>query len=430
MNQHNYSAIVLVNPAVDSRPLELSATVLRDKPRRVDLIDPDGRPVVGVKTSGRTYHPWDGEPVLRSGSFSLIGLHPDRVRPIRLVKEDRRLIALLKARGDGETPYTVHMQPWGTVTGRLVGENGNARPAGQLVDENGKLLLMWWPEGEFEEPPNLSMGLAGDSNRVDEHNFRVDADGRFRIDKVIPGEQYTGTLYWGPSRPTTLAFENAILGPGELRDLGDIRTSLSFDPQYIQPTEIDRQFTANISSDAWGRPVSGLRVAIVLRSPPIDEHECLSYEIVAENVSQQDIRFGAWIHKDGYDTPQLVDSDGRLMPRQQGIESRYMRGSSARLKRFWLKPNQRIAISACTAQLIQLDESGEPVPNPDRRSYKHAFNVQPGQYSLFVDVELGPKIDLSRGLGEPTRISPADGEWAGKLQTGTVTVPLFVNRSQ
>ena len=116
---------MLVNPSVASKPLELKATLVRDKPREVTLLDPEGRPVVGVQAEGLTYHPWDS--VSRfAATFPLRKLEPDLSRRITFVKEDRKLIGFLLARGDGETPYTVRMQPWAAVTGRILDEN--ARP--------------------------------------------------------------------------------------------------------------------------------------------------------------------------------------------------------------------------------------------------------------------------------------------------------------
>ena len=64
------------------------------------------------------------EPRLRASTFPLTKLHPGRVRRITFVKEGRKLIGFLAARGDAETPYTVRMQPWGSVTGRFVGADG------------------------------------------------------------------------------------------------------------------------------------------------------------------------------------------------------------------------------------------------------------------------------------------------------------------
>ena len=44
------------------------------------------------------------------------------------MKEDRKLIGFLLARGDGDAPYTVRMQPWAAVTGRVVDEQGKPQP--------------------------------------------------------------------------------------------------------------------------------------------------------------------------------------------------------------------------------------------------------------------------------------------------------------
>ena len=75
IDQHDYAAIALVNPPADSTPLELSAQVIHVKPRLVSIVDPEGKPVLGVKTEGLTAFPWDRErhsapPRFRSASFA------------------------------------------------------------------------------------------------------------------------------------------------------------------------------------------------------------------------------------------------------------------------------------------------------------------------------------------------------------------------
>ena len=119
VNQHDYTAIVLIDPPADSDRLELTATLFKAKPRRISLIDPEGKPLVGAKTSGLTFHPYDGEPRLRTASFPLVGLHPERPQRITFFDEDRKLIGFLMARGDDDAPYVVRLQPWGTIHGRL-----------------------------------------------------------------------------------------------------------------------------------------------------------------------------------------------------------------------------------------------------------------------------------------------------------------------
>jgi hypothetical protein len=206
-DQHDYAAIVLVNPARNSAPLELSATVVNDKPRRVSLIDPDGKPVIGVKAEGLTWFPWNSGPALRAASFPLIKLHPDRARRITFIQEDRQLIGFLMARGDGETPYTVRMQPWGTVTGRLHDENGPLSDVSFFSLGGG---------AGFEPNPDAEVGEYA--------HVEIDSSGRFRVDRLVPGQRYRAEVYRGTAKFAGMAFENLVVRPGEVRDLGDICT--------------------------------------------------------------------------------------------------------------------------------------------------------------------------------------------------------------
>jgi beta-lactamase regulating signal transducer with metallopeptidase domain len=217
--QFEYAAIVLVNPPIGAGPLELSATVARDRPRRVALIDPEGRPVVGAEAHGLSHNSWYDGPPLRAATFEVAKLHPDRIRRMSFVKTDRKLVGFLLVRGlgDGDVPYTVRMQPWGTLTGRLVDEKGNALPP---------------PPPEFRQqmPATLELGTGnGPATTADpgvgEHpGGETNASGSFRLERLVPGQRYTAKVFRGFRRFAGLAFENIVLRPGETRDLGDIRT--------------------------------------------------------------------------------------------------------------------------------------------------------------------------------------------------------------
>jgi len=217
LDLHDYAAIVLVNPPVNSGPLELTASVARDKPRRVSIIDPDGKPVVGVQTDGLTFHPWDAEPRLRAASFLLTKLHPDRFRRITFVKEDRKLVGFLLAKGDGDAPYTVRMQPWATVTGRLVTANGQALSADGIAG-------VWGGKPAVLSSGGTSLVTNSDPEAGEYPEVTTDADGRFRLEKLVPGQRYSAQVYRGFGLFAGMAFENLVLHPGEVRDLGDIRT--------------------------------------------------------------------------------------------------------------------------------------------------------------------------------------------------------------
>jgi hypothetical protein len=209
IDQHDCAAIVLVNPAEGARPLELTATVVRDKPRRVTLLDPEGRPVVDAQSTGLTYHPWDREPVLRAATFPITGLHPDRARRITFVKDDRKLIGFLLARGDGDAPYTVRMRPWAAVTGRVLDEQGRPQPRASLAGDTVRELAA-------HDDPGIGVFPAG---------VTTDGHGRFRAERLVPGQSYGATLYLGPglNRRSGPAFEGLNLAPGSVRDLGDLR---------------------------------------------------------------------------------------------------------------------------------------------------------------------------------------------------------------
>ncbi|MDB5390960.1 MAG: hypothetical protein JWM11_6606 [Planctomycetaceae bacterium] len=216
IDQHDYAAILLIDPPLDSRPLELSATFVQDRPRRVSIIDPEGKPLVGVKTQGLTFHPWDFEPPLRAATFALTKLHPDRLRRITFFDENRKLIGFLAARGDGNTPDTVRMQPWGAVTGRFVNTDG--RPFSDSATPGKE------PLPELSSAGNGSIVTNPDPAAGELTDLKTDRDGHFRADKLVPGLRYTAEIYRGIGMYAGKAFENLVVRPGEVRDLGDIRT--------------------------------------------------------------------------------------------------------------------------------------------------------------------------------------------------------------
>jgi hypothetical protein len=204
--QYDYAAIVLVNPADGTGPLQLAATVAPDKPRQVTLLDPEGRPVVGAKATGLTAYAWARGRALRAATVPIAGLNPDRARRITFVKEDCELIGFLLARGDGDTPYTVRMRPWGTFTGRVVDEQGRPQPGASITSDTVR---------EFAAHDDPGLGIFP--------GVQTDKHGRFRVERLVPGQSYGATLYLGIGRPSGPAFEGLKVAPGKVRDLGDLR---------------------------------------------------------------------------------------------------------------------------------------------------------------------------------------------------------------
>ncbi len=199
--QGDYEAIVLVNPPEDSAPLELSATVFKDRPRRVHVVDADGKPIMGVEATGLWPDRKDWS-TLSSSTFTLRRMYRDRLKQVTFNHKDRNLTAILLARGDTDEPITVVMQSPATVTGRLILQDGkpmkNPHLAMRATDEGADVLRLGKPE----------------------------PDGRFRIEGLIPGLSFASVNSGDVVRFVTLdgqAIENMVLQPGEVRDVGDVK---------------------------------------------------------------------------------------------------------------------------------------------------------------------------------------------------------------
>jgi len=182
----------LINPEAGTGPLELNAKVFKDVPRQVTIVDPEGAPVLSVQTEGLTYSQGDAEPFLRSASFPLTGLNPDRTTEIIFFEHQRKLIGELLVKGDSDAPITVQLKPWATISGRVVDDRG-------------------------EPISKASLLLDGKSPK----GCETDDQGRFRMERMIPDQSYDATVY-RHFYFQGIAFDKLVLKPSELRELGDI----------------------------------------------------------------------------------------------------------------------------------------------------------------------------------------------------------------
>ncbi len=56
-------------------------------------------------------------------------------------------------------------------------------------------------------------------------HVKTDAEGRFRIEGLVPGQSYTGNAVGeeAEKRGFGVVIDRVVLKPGEIRDLGDLR---------------------------------------------------------------------------------------------------------------------------------------------------------------------------------------------------------------
>jgi RNA polymerase sigma factor (sigma-70 family) len=198
------------------RPLTFDVEVSRGRDLRGKLLGPDGKPVTGATANGLTFdasalYRSDRDPplateVLKTEAFTALGLYPKEPRTLSFAHPGRKLIACVVVRGTEEGPLTVRLEPWGTLTGRLVDEQG--RPVA------GVLLRLHYPE--LPRPGFLWRDL----------EYRSDPQGRFRVECLLPGLGHGLGVEGDAKRAVTLAapgkVQNLSVPAGTVKDLGDV----------------------------------------------------------------------------------------------------------------------------------------------------------------------------------------------------------------
>jgi hypothetical protein len=121
---------------------------------------------------------------------------------------EKKLAGSLTLKGDEEGEPAVRLQPWGTLTGRVVDEDGRPRPGATL-----------WLTGADRPPGDPLLDVGTHPRR----EFLTSKDGTFRIEGLVPGMKYSLALLQ-EERMSALAQE-VEAGPGKTRNLGDVRAT-------------------------------------------------------------------------------------------------------------------------------------------------------------------------------------------------------------
>jgi RNA polymerase sigma factor (sigma-70 family) len=201
--QSQYSAIVLINPPDDSGPMTAEAVLRRDQKREVRVLSPEGAPLAGVTAEGE-----GAEATTTPGVMTIGGLLPQRPKRFIFHHDARKLVGSLIARGDEAAPYTVKLQPWGTIAGRLVDAQGKPRPRVHLMTSDWQKALI---------DPARGVIFSGQ---------KTDDEGRFRYDRLVPGQAYSANAVGEEAAKGGfgVVIDRIVLKPGETRDLGDVQS--------------------------------------------------------------------------------------------------------------------------------------------------------------------------------------------------------------
>jgi hypothetical protein len=205
----NYHGIAEVNldPKAESATFDLQLDPGRTV--MVTAVEPRGRPIGGTVAKGvgdlfqSTLYPQE------SPSFEIHALDPSRPRRVAITHDARKLVGTAFLKGDETGPITVRLQPWGSVLGRIVDEEGRPRKGLGLSSLGGSQL---------KDPETHGILLDGDWH----NGILLGADGKFRVQGLIPGLKYGATATDGNSNIGEV-FLDLTVAPGEVKDLGDLK---------------------------------------------------------------------------------------------------------------------------------------------------------------------------------------------------------------
>jgi RNA polymerase sigma factor (sigma-70 family) len=200
-----HNAYRLIEPEPGTTELACDVTFDRGKTLTGKVVDPDGRLLTGVKACGLTA--FGGVASLKDDSFSAVALNPDRPRLLTFLQPERKLVGHATLGGTEAGPVSVQLQPWATLRGRLLDEEGKPL-AGATARVSYSTYSARWLDGAVPRPPGAD---------------KTDAAGHFVIEGVQPGQEFNVVFQKsGHFRDIGSAYRNLSLKPVETRDLGDI----------------------------------------------------------------------------------------------------------------------------------------------------------------------------------------------------------------
>jgi RNA polymerase sigma factor (sigma-70 family) len=202
------NAVKVLDLPEGAPPTSCDLFVERGTTLKVQVQDPDGKPLAGAMVSGMTA----SYPItftLEGAEFTAYGLDPKRPRELLFLHPTRNLAGTLKVRGDEKEPVSVKLVPTGALKGRVRDQEG--QPVA------GAEVRFSYEAGAGDE---LYRQLKPPREPV-----RTDADGRFHLEDLVPNAKFGVGITKGK---TFLVGEPRIglrqVKPGATLDLGDFRT--------------------------------------------------------------------------------------------------------------------------------------------------------------------------------------------------------------
>ena len=207
VRNYHVLAEIDINPTAEKATLDLQVDPGRTI--TVTAVDPQGNPIAGTKATGvGDLFSSSMEIEQDSPAIEIHALDPSKPRRVIVIHTGRKLIGSVYLKGDEAGPVTVRLLPWGAVVGRIVDDDGKPR-TGLALSSAG---------GSDPERPDVQGVLPGS----DFGGIRIGSDGRFRVERLVPGLQY-GAGVADRGMGIGDLFHDVTVTTGEVKDLGDLK---------------------------------------------------------------------------------------------------------------------------------------------------------------------------------------------------------------
>ncbi|WP_165234385.1 sigma-70 family RNA polymerase sigma factor [Aquisphaera insulae] len=197
--------------------LDLRVSANSRRAFRIEAVDEQGRPVSGARIWGPDGS--ESSPEQDSPAFELVPFELARSRRATILHDGRKLIGSVELNPDepGPSPVVVRLVPWGTIVGRIV--DGDGRPGGSFT-------LLCLPDAfDPHQADNANLAQAVDGNFLRKRHqmprIKADADGRFRVEGIVPGAKYQALVSGAGDIPSLDVIQYFEVEPGEVKDLGE-----------------------------------------------------------------------------------------------------------------------------------------------------------------------------------------------------------------
>jgi hypothetical protein len=157
------------------------------------VIGPDGKPLPGAQIKFLPNIGNFSQPQTKA-EFEVQALRPKEIRVLEAYHDGLKLAGLVEVHAGNKEIALLKLQPWGTVVGTLVDDEGQPRA-------------------------NVDLNLDKGWDKL----VATDSKGRFRLEGVMPNRPTEIKVLPQPYFVSGNLGKPVVLAPGEVKDLGEVR---------------------------------------------------------------------------------------------------------------------------------------------------------------------------------------------------------------